>query len=193
MKTEEEEEEEKAMQLTTFQQKYSNGADIVFEYVENANVRFLLPKYSILEQLEDEESYLLSFIVIHNRREVSLFKTRKLKELNKKKSGEDIIKPEDYNPFDDARCPDPLFSPITLKLTGIPKKFSNIILNSFHPQEKVQQYMKSILDRGSRLSGYNLWYQLDAYDDKDLAESLRVNLRDYEQNFKSKRQKKQIL
>lgn len=181
------------MQLTTFQQKYSNGADMVFEYVENANVRFLLPKYSILEQLEGEESYLLSFIVVHNRREVALFTTRKLKELNKKKNKEDHIKPEDYNPFEDARCPDPLFSSITLKLTGIPKKFSNIILNSFHPQERVQLYMKSIIDRGSRLSGYNLWYQLDAYDDKELAERLRVGLKEYEQTFKSKRQKKQIL
>ncbi|CDO95695.1 unnamed protein product [Kluyveromyces dobzhanskii CBS 2104] len=193
VKTEEEDEEEKAMQLTTFQQKYYNGADMVFEYVENANVRFLLPKYSIIEQLEGEESYLMSFIVIHNRREVALFTTRKLKELNKKKPKDQHIKTEDYNPFEDARCPDPLFSPITVKLTGIPKKFSNIIMNSFHPQERVQQYMKSIIDRGNRLSGYNLWYQLDAYDDKELAERLRVGLRDYEQTFKSKRQKKQIL
>lgn len=193
VKTEEEEEEERAMQLTTFQQKYSNGADLVFEYVENPNVRFLLPKFSMIEQLEDEESYLLSFIVIHNRREVALFKSRKLKELNKKKKIEEQIKEEEYNPFADARCPTPLFSTVTIKLSEIPKKFANIMLNSFFPQEKVQDYMNSIITRGDRLSGYNLWYQLDAYDDKDLAESLRVGLKEYEQNFKSKRQKKQII
>lgn len=193
VKNEDEEEEDRTMQLTTFQQKYSNGADIVFEYVENANVRFLLPKYSIIEQLEDEESYLLSFIMVHNRREVALFTSRKLKELNKKKAKEDWIKPEDYNPFDDARCPDPMYSPITIKLSDIPKKFASIIMNSFHPTERVQQYMKSIFNRGDRLSGYNLWYELDAYDDKGLAESLRAGLKEYEQNFKNKRQKKQII
>ncbi|AET38337.1 Swc3p Ecym_2624 [Eremothecium cymbalariae DBVPG len=191
------EEEDKEMQLTTFQQKYLEDADILFEYLENPNIRFLFPKDAIFEQLEDEESYLMSWIIIHNKREVEQFKARKIREFNKNKKGRtskegDEKLPADFNIYEDPKCPPPLYTPMTVTISNIPKKFTPIIMNSINPTEKTQSLMSTIIKRGRRLTGYNLWFQLDAYDDKDLAESLRSELKEYEQGFKSKRQKKQL-
>ncbi|AEY96645.1 FAEL336Wp [Eremothecium gossypii FDAG1] len=188
------EDEDKSMQLTTFQQKYLNGADILFEYLENSNMRFLFPKDAILEQLENEESYLMSWIVVHNKKEIEQFKLKVLKGLNKNKPNEEEteVQPCLFNVYEHPNCPEVLYTPMTVTLSNIPKKFTPIILNSVNPAESVRAYMSTILARGRRLNGFNLWYQLDAYDDKDLAESLRCELKEYEQGFKSKRQKKQL-
>lgn len=192
------EEEDKSMQLTIFQQKYIEGADIVFEYLENINMRYLFSKNSILEPLEDGESYLMSWIIIHNKKEIEEFRTRRLKEINKYRKKSSVTEKqkeeenEQFNVYDDPKCPPPSYTPMTVTLSKIPKKFTPIILNSVNPPEKVQAFMSMIIERGQRLTGYNLWFQLDAYEDKDLAEYLRAELNDYEQGFKSKRQRKQI-
>lgn len=202
--------EEKSMQLTTFQQKYMNNADIVFEYLENPNIRYNLPKDAIFEQLEDEESYLMSWIVIHNKKDIEKYENKRLKELegktsrkvtevtdesiesNKISQENNANEAEKYNVYADKDSPVPLYTPMTVKLSNIHKKFKPIIMNSVKPVEEVQEIMKRIIDRGTKLSGYNLWFQLDAYDDSQLAEELRYELKDYEQGFKSKRQKKQL-
>ncbi|SCU83244.1 LADA_0C10352g1_1 [Lachancea dasiensis] len=189
--------EDKSMQLTTFQQKYMHNADIVFEYVENPNKRYSFPKDAILELLDDGESYLMSWIIIHNRKEVEKYK-KKMRQKSKpakegEKSEEEIKQDhEDYDVFEDPHAPDPLYTTMTVKLMDIHKKFQNIMINSVNPADKVRKRMSSILDRGTRLTGYNLWFQLDAYDDNDLGETLRSELKDYEAGFRSKRQRKQF-
>lgn len=202
--------EEKSLQLTNFQQKYLFNAEIAFEYLENSNIRFLLPKKAIFEQLEDGETYLMSWIVVHNKKEIDKFKYKRLKELQKIEYNQDLstnkldISKNDndneinddillkYNVYQDDKCPIPLYTPMTVKLKNISKKFKPIIMNSVDSLQDVQQYMSMIINKGTKLSGYNLWFQLDAYDDKELAESLRLELKEYEQGFKSKRQKKQL-
>lgn len=192
--------EDKSMQLTTFQQKYMHNADIVFEYVENPNKRFSFPKDAILEPLEDGESYLMSWIHIHNRKELEKYKEKKKNVLAKRtkssESGDDTsqetAEKDDYEIFEDPDAPDPLYTSMTVKFSNIHKKFQPIMINSVNPAEKVQKRMTSIIARGTRLSGYNLWFQLDAYDDTALAESLRCDLKDYEAGFRSKRHRKQL-
>ena len=61
------------------------------------------------------------------------------------------------------------------------------MLHSVLPKEEVQERMKRILDIGIRLSGYHLWYQLDGYDDSELAENLRIGLNTYENSMRNKR------
>ncbi len=72
------------LKLTAFQERYLNGATILFEFVENPNVRFALPREFISEvvsepkpprDLEDEQptDVLLSFLWIHNRREYEAY------------------------------------------------------------------------------------------------------------------------
>ncbi|SCU77550.1 LAFA_0A02234g1_1 [Lachancea sp. 'fantastica'] len=188
------EQEDKSMQLTTFQLKYMDNADIVFEYVENPNKRYSFPKDAILEPLEDGESYLMSWILIHNRKEVEKYKEKRNKKLAAAKGNkdEDQKVEEEYNVFEDPQCPEPLYTAMTVKLTNIHKKFQTIMINSVNPADKVRKQMSAILERGTRLTGYNLWFQLDAYDDSELAENLRGELKDYEAGFRSKRQRKQF-
>lgn len=73
------------LKLTAFQEKYLHNATLVFEFLENPNVRYVIPKDSICEVLEaenppkdsDEEAgfkdILLSHIWIHNIDEVEVY------------------------------------------------------------------------------------------------------------------------
>ncbi|CAI4950671.1 ANL_HP_G0107550.mRNA.1.CDS.1 [Saccharomyces cerevisiae] len=79
---------------------------------------------------------------------------------------------------------------MTMKLSGIHKRFNQIIRNSVSPMEEVVKEMEKILQIGTRLSGYNLWYQLDGYDDEALSESLRFELNEWEHAMRSRRHKR---
>ena len=83
--------------LTAFQERYLEDATLLFEFVENPNVRFLLPKDAICEVLpastminaengnnSDNRDILMSFIWIHNQKEVDEYE-KKLEEYKKKK------------------------------------------------------------------------------------------------------------
>lgn len=83
----------KEKQLTTFQEMYVDGADLVFEFSENPNIRYHLPKDSIIEKLENDE-ILISTLVIHNRDQIKRWKKRQeAKKLREKKDKDE--KPED--------------------------------------------------------------------------------------------------
>lgn len=191
--------EDKDMQLTAFQQKYVQGAEIILEYLEFTHSRYYLPKKSVVEFLEDTGEIIISWIVIHNSKEIEKFKTKKIKaklkadqKLNKEdaKPGSDVEKEVSFNPLFEADCPTPLYTPMTMKLSGIHKRFNQIIRNSVSPMEEVVKEMEKILQIGTRLSGYNLWYQLDGYDDEALSESLRFELNEWEHAMRSRRHKR---
>ncbi|KAL3233426.1 SWR1-complex protein 3 [Nakaseomyces bracarensis] len=190
LKEQEMTEEEKDMQLTAFQQKYVNGAEIVIEFNENSNFRFLLPKKAIIENQGD--AFKMSWLLVHNQKDIDRFKNRRIKELTKRiHNNEEKQKvTNEYEVYRDHNCPTPLFTSLTVTLKGIHRKFDQILLNSFDPIEQVQLNMKDILNIGTRLSGYNLWYQLDGYDDQNMAEELRIELNEFEQSLKPKRQKR---
>lgn len=64
--------------LTAFQEKYLSDATLVFEYAENSNVRYMLPKNAICEVLpsknsSDERDILISFLWVHNQNELSRY------------------------------------------------------------------------------------------------------------------------
>lgn len=71
--------------LTAFQERYLNDAMLLFEYVENANVRFILPQDAICEVLDpeypdendddenDNKDILVSFLWIHNQSEIDKY------------------------------------------------------------------------------------------------------------------------
>ncbi|EJS44867.1 swc3p [Saccharomyces arboricola H-6] len=191
--------EDKDMQLTAFQQKYVQGAEIILEYLEFTHSRYYLPKRSLVEFLEDTGEILISWIVIHNSKEIEKFKTKKLKSKFKAnqtpqegdiKQDPEPEKEPNFNPLFEDDCPTPLYTPMTMKLSGIHKRFNQIIRNSVFPMGEVVKDMEKILQIGTRLSGYNLWYQLDGYDDEALSESLRFELNEWEHTMRSKRHKR---
>lgn len=184
--------DDKSMHLTAFQQKYVHGAQIILEYTEYTTPRYLLPKNAIIEFVEDDGSFLLSWIIVHNDADIKRHRSKRIRELSKslksEQEKEELAKT--YNVYSERGCPTPLYSPMTVKFTGIDAKFARILLNSVEPAEKVRKMMTTIIEMGTRLSGYNLWYQLDAYDDKDLAEKIRVKLNEYEEESKGRKHRK---
>lgn len=78
----------KDQKLTAFQERYLHDATLLFEFVENPNIRYLLPQYSICEVIEptnehganmertdgedssESKDILVSFLWIHNNDEV---------------------------------------------------------------------------------------------------------------------------
>lgn len=186
------EEEDKSMQLTAFQQKYVQDAQIIIEFSEYTHARYMLPRNAVLEYVEESNDYKLSWIVVHNKREIERYKNRRIKDMTKGKKTDEEKKTieEEYDVYGDDMCPSPLFTPMTVVFSGIHKKFNPIMVHSVEPLEKVRKEMNSILNIGTRLTGYNLWYRLDGYDDKDLAESVRVDLTEHEYDLRGKRQKK---
>lgn len=163
--------------LTAFQLKYLKGATLMLEFLEEKYIRYYIPKDSVIEYVEEKNEYIISWITIHNERDINRFS----KKLNK---------PFDKEIYFVRGCPSPLYSTVTVIITDIPKRFSPIVLNSINNLEDVQRYMAQILATGTRLSGYNLWYQLDGYDDADLAEYYRVEANEYENRIRGKRAKR---
>ncbi|KAH3688847.1 hypothetical protein WICPIJ_000153 [Wickerhamomyces pijperi] len=74
----------KDLHLTSFQEKYVNGADLVFEFGEALNIRYFLPKYCVYEKIGSEET-LISMFVIHNADEIKRWKLKKERELQREK------------------------------------------------------------------------------------------------------------
>lgn len=75
--------------LTAFQERYTQDATLLFEFVENSNVRFMLPKTAICEILppttmtnaeegdnSDNHDILVSFIWVHNQKEVDIYEVK---------------------------------------------------------------------------------------------------------------------
>lgn len=92
----------KDQKLTAFQEKYLTDATLLFEFVENANVRYMLPQEAVCEVLPpatynaeepDNKDILVSFLWIHNQNEVDNY-NQKLKEYKefKKKEEEELNK-----------------------------------------------------------------------------------------------------
>lgn len=165
--------------LTAFQQKYLTNAQLILEFAESTNARFRLPSDCVIEHDEAEDCYIISWILIHNLKDIAKFSRKK-----KLKTVEEALFWKE--------CPPPLFSTMDIRLDDIPKRFCPILLNSVKPLAEVQERMARILEIGTRLSGYNLWYQLDGYDDAERAEDLRIDLNDYEHTLRGRRQRKNM-
>ena len=184
--------EEKELQLTAFQQKYVEESELVIEYQEYILARYTIPREAIIEYVEECDEFIFSWILVHNRKEVNRYKIRRIKELTKGIKDEEKKKVviDEYDVYSERGCPTPLYTPMTVNFRNIHRKFYPIFLHCVDPIEKVQAIMSSILSTGTRLSGYNLWYQLDGYEDKDLAENLRFELTEHENGLRGKRHKK---
>ncbi|KAI3405712.2 SWC3 [Candida oxycetoniae] len=91
----------KDQKLTAFQEKYSVNATVLFEFLENVNVRFQFPTYAICEVLEpstminaengdnsDTSDILMSFLWIHNQKKVDEYEAA-LKDYKEKLRKED--------------------------------------------------------------------------------------------------------
>ncbi|ODQ77884.1 hypothetical protein BABINDRAFT_168840 [Babjeviella inositovora NRRL Y-12698] len=289
----------KELRLTAFQEKYLHDANLVFEFVENSNVRYWFPKEAIyeivagsmsdpidvsdlpdLDQINTEDGEILvSFMVIHNRVEVEEYerlKRERAERIKKKEEEKERLKREaeeaklkeemeaqeaaklkeqaitngtEEKATDEATKegdtdvvteeireepvatksrkpsakkggkggrrtsrkrtrsgqgdalddeggskddedvepeliePDIKYTTMTVRLSNIPHRFIPIVVNSFKPQADVVTRMEYILEHGTRMPKYQMWYQLDGKRDEQLAESLRVCLNENEKHM----------
>lgn len=189
----------KEKQLTSFQELYVNGADLVFEFQENPNVRYKLPKDCIIEKT-GETDILISLLIVHNQAEINKFRERKRarleKQANKEKAKELITEPNEdisrrstrskndeqetstskFPQKDELKEPIPYFTALSFKLTSLSERYDPIFLNSFNKYEEVKSKMEDILKIGVRVPKYYVWYSVDAYEDEALSENLRNEL-----------------
>ncbi|CAM9010398.1 unnamed protein product [Wickerhamomyces anomalus] len=84
------------------------------------------------------------------------------------------------------------FSAMSFTLTNISKRFLTIFYNSFNDPDDVKSRMEKILKEGIRVPKHYLWYSVDAYEDEDLAESLREALYLIENPPKGKNRKRAL-
>lgn len=228
--------------LTAFQEKYMWNATLTLEFVENSNIRYMLPKQAICEVLpsqrsSDDRNLLISFLWIHNQNEMDYYeaelenynnavKERELKQREeeaKQKAEEERQKQiaEGKIPADPEPEPEPIpsginkrrppsrrgkknakpktpkvqkelvppeepeyrYTAVTFELHDIPLKFIPLFLNSMKPESEVREFMKKILEKGTRSSSLHLWYQVDGKMDEKLAEGVRVELNNEERKM----------
>ncbi|KAL6940730.1 hypothetical protein ACO0QE_004643 [Hanseniaspora vineae] len=169
--------------LSLFQQKYAENADLLIEFNEHSSERYLFPKDCFIDYDSENNVYTISWMILHNATEFSKYCGKRKIDYDYKNNQFTLFPLEVLE-----KGPTPLYSTFTMQLSDVPRKFRPIIMNSCAQNtETVKQEMEAVLKRGQKLSGYNLWYQIDAYDNEDLGEELRSNIQAYERSFKSKR------
>lgn len=72
--------------------------------------------------------------------------------------------------------PEIKFTAFSFTIHNIPARYVPIVMNSMKPVEEVQKRMEHIIQNGTRLNSFYLWYQVDGKLDEKLAEGLRNGL-----------------
>lgn len=72
--------------------------------------------------------------------------------------------------------PIPIYSCVTVKLSKVPFRFANFILESGNSIEERKKNMEETMKIGTRVPLSQLWYQIDGIKDELLGETLRYNL-----------------
>lgn len=206
------------LKLTAFQEKYLYNATLVFEFLENPNVRYVIPRDSICEVLDLDKApkllddgtevrdILVSHLWIHNPDEVEEFEKKfsehraelrrraeerrdeQKREAEEKEEKEDPKKkkrppPKKQRHPDRPREPQVRYTALSFTLHDVPDKFIPIVLNSMRPMKHVQNKMERILEHGTRVGSFHLWYQVDARLDEKVAERLRYLLNQEERKM----------
>lgn len=110
--------------LMAFQLKYLKDATLMLEFLDGKYIRYYIPKDSVIEYVEEQNEYIISWITVYSKGCFSRF-VRKLK------------RPFDKEMPSVRGCPSPLYYTVTITIKNIPKRFSFIILNSANKLEVV--------------------------------------------------------
>lgn len=165
-------------QLTAFQSKYSTACDLVFEFLDNGNDRYVLPKDAIIDYDHKECIMKLSWISILNHAEIE-------KTVVKKKNMR-----FDYStnlrqlfPVDILEKSNivPIFMTNSIQFE-MNQKFLPIIKANLINQEEVFNTMEWIIQNGQRAGMEDVLYTLKNNDKQEssLAEKLREEIYKYE-------------
>lgn len=112
-------------------------SNVVLEFKDQANVRYLFPRYSILEYLPGFKSCICSFLVVRK------FPTRPPDESSAPASGTKKAKKEVVEEKE-------VYQPVTVKFSAADTQTLAILAKVVAPQEEVRQYMEDVMARAER-------------------------------------------
>jgi len=167
--------------LTSFQNKYTKKSDIVFEFSDNLNDRYLLPKDSILEYDDSTQLLKISWISILNTGEIegSLGRAKKLAtEFDYETNMSQLYTLEIL----EASSVKPIYCSNTIELSEIPLKYLSIIKANLNDYNKVYEIMTWIINNGTRVDMHDIKYTLSKEDEteQEMAENFREEVYKFE-------------
>ncbi|KKA03827.1 SWR1-complex protein 3 [Hanseniaspora uvarum DSM 2768] len=167
--------------LTSFQNKYTKKSDIVFEFSDNLNDRYLLPKDSILEYDDSTQLLKISWISILNTGEIegSLGRAKKLAtEFDYETNMSQLYTLEIL----EASSVKPIYCSNTIELSEIPLKYLSIIKANLNDYNKVYEIMTWIINNGTTVDMHDIKYTLSKEDEteQEMAENFREEVYKFE-------------
>lgn len=175
--------------LTSFQNKYTKKSDIVFEFSDNLNDRYLLPKDGIIEYDNETSLLKLSWITILNTEEIES-KLGRAKKLAAEFDYETNMRQLYPVEILEASTTKPVYTCNTIELSDIPLKYLPIIKANMNDYDEVYGIMKWIIENGERVDMHDIRYTLnkDNEAEQEMAENFREEVYKYELS-KSKQKK----
>lgn len=175
--------------LTSFQNKYTKKSDIVFEFSDNLNDRYLLPKDGIIEYDNETGLLRLSWISILNTKEIET-KLGRAKKLAVDFDYETNMRQLYPLEILEASATKPVYTCNTIELSDIPLKYLPIIKANMNDYDEVYGIMKWIIANGKRVDMHDIRYTLNKNNEaeQEMAENFREEVYKYE--LSKSRQKK---
>ena len=175
--------------LTSFQNKYTKKSDIVFEFSDNLNDRYLLPKDGIIEYDNETSLLKLSWITILNTEEIE-GKLGRAKKLAAEFDYETNMRQLYPVEILEASTTKPVYTCNTIELSDIPLKYLPIIKANMNDYDEVYGIMRWIIENGNRVDMHDIRYTLnkDNEAEQEMAENFREEVYKYELS-KSKQKK----
>jgi hypothetical protein len=112
-------------------------SNVVLEFKDQANVRYLFPRHSILEYLPGFKSCICSFLVVRKFKTAPDDSSTPATTASKKAKKEVVLEREVYQP-------------VTIKFSAADTQTLAILAKVVAPQEEVRRYMEDVMARAER-------------------------------------------
>ncbi|KAL6931651.1 hypothetical protein ACO0R3_003116 [Hanseniaspora guilliermondii] len=167
--------------LTSFQNKYTKKSDIVFEFSDNLNDRYLLPKDGILEYDNETSLLRISWITILNIEEIES-KLGRAKKLAVEFDYETNMRQLYPVEILEASSVKPVYTCNTMELFDIPFKYLAILKANMNDYDEVYGIMKWIIENGEKVDMHDIRYTLNKNNEaeQEMAENFREEVYKYE-------------
>lgn len=150
--------------------KYLQKILTVFEFKENPAGRFVIPRDSVLEVLPSGE-LLISTLIIKRPTFTADPIISKARNKNSKRKSALQLQEEEKERERLAELNRPIYLPITIVLTGLPRRVILTIERSVNRYKKAVENMEKIFEEGVRAEDLSVWFHIDD-NDEELQERL---------------------
>lgn len=150
--------------------KYLQKILTVFEFKENPAGRFVIPRDSILEVLPSGELLISTLIIKRPAISLESISSKARNKTSKRKSALQLQE-EEKERERLAELNRPIYLPITIVLTGLPRRVILTIERSVNRYKRAVENIEKIIEKGVRAEDYSVWFHIDD-NDEELQERL---------------------